>query len=174
MRHIPQSAKTLALAALLALPATVLAQKQQASAPTLGIDTTNFDRSSPPARRFLPLRERLLAHENGNSSRRVHLGGVQRAHREEPHGDPWHSRGRRQVECAGRHRAPQDRRPLRKLHGFGARRAARHRAAPARARHDWRSYLGQRTAGNLRAPRAARRCRIRSPSASARTRRARR
>jgi putative endopeptidase len=49
MRHMPKSAHALALGALLALPAIAAAQKQQASPTrTLGIDTTNLDRSVRP------------------------------------------------------------------------------------------------------------------------------
>src|SRR5947209_7312332 len=48
MAQFPKSVRALAAGALVALPSVVAAQKQQGSSRTLGIDTTNFDRSVRP------------------------------------------------------------------------------------------------------------------------------
>src|SRR4051812_25779471 len=48
MRPLPTSVRAIALAVLVALPASASAQQQQAVPRTLGVDTTNFDRSVRP------------------------------------------------------------------------------------------------------------------------------
>ncbi|CAA9347696.1 MAG: Metallopeptidase, partial [uncultured Gemmatimonadaceae bacterium] len=90
------------------------------------------------AGRLLPLRERRLARAHRDPRRRLELGRVQRAAGEEPRRAARHPRGGGALERGARLGAPQAGRPVRELHGLGARRAAGDHAAPVGAGGDRR------------------------------------
>ena len=88
MRPLHKSAPALALGALLALPAIAAAQKQQATTTrTLGIDTTNFDRSIRPQDDFFRFVNGGWLKKTEIPSDASSWGAFNELDREEPHRD---------------------------------------------------------------------------------------